>query len=154
MAGNNKLEAYINEKDTFPRSVSATGTISTGNRLDHIVGSGTLFTTEFQAGDWIFVPGQDGLQRIRSIQSDTELRTVQQFSGSFAAEAFSQVDNNPWRRVGWVVIAGTTALIDGVPVFAGEGVNADKTGGPAMVEMPDPIIIDAPADTVHVSYLR
>jgi hypothetical protein len=155
MAGNNRLDVFNNEKDTFPRSAAGTGTISAVNGLNKkIVGVGTSFTTEVRIKDWIYIPSEDELRQVESIVNDLELTVSEGFTGPVSGLAFQVTPKSTYRLISWVVKEGTTVLIDSISFAAGEGDSKDVSGAPAMSSMPDPILIDAPAagDTVHVSF--
>jgi hypothetical protein len=148
MAGNNQIDIFENELETFPRSTSLVGTIETANRNDLVVGTGTSFTTDFQVDDWIFVAALGEVKKIKHIVSDTQMHLYQEFSAPVAPGAVPRKVKNPaWRSVSWAVIAQAVGpiTIDGCAVPVGLTDSDDKTGGPMMVELPNPIIIDTSA---------
>lgn len=58
-------------KDTVPASATVTGKISTiGTK---VIGDGTLFTTQFQIFDFVYVAGQSEVRKVVNIVSDTEM---------------------------------------------------------------------------------
>lgn len=108
---------YNNETETFPVSTSLTGTISTVNGLNkEIVGVGTLFTTELQEGDWLYVASAGEVRQIENIVSDTKLSVKQAFStlaGATPKKVFCS-----FRKIS-VSIEGTTATVNGMRYYRG-----------------------------------
>jgi len=86
MAKNNP-KVLITSDNTFPLSSAATGTITKVNNKK-IVGVGTLFTTEFAIGDWIYVVAINEISQIANIVNNLELTLVSAFTGAVSATAF------------------------------------------------------------------
>ncbi len=154
MAGNNRLDAFVNEKDTFPRSTAGVGTISAVNGLNKkIVGVGTSFLTAVRLHDWIYIPTEDELRQVVAIVNDLELTVSEGFTNAVSGVAFQVTPKSTYRLISYAVITGT-AIVDGISLIAGEGDAKDVTGAPAMSAVPDPILINTAtgADKVHVSF--
>jgi len=150
---NNNLDIYTSELDTYPRSTAQVGTVSVGNRNDQIIGTGTSFT-ELCPCQWIFIPGTSEVGQIRQIVSDTEMYLFNPLENAAAAEAYSSVPNTYDRLVSWAVTDGTP-VVDGCTVPTGLGNTIDKTGGPAMTQLIDPIVFDTTGGgSIKVSYSR
>lgn len=152
MAGNNNIELYTAEKDTFPRSSALTGTISAVNGLNKkIVGSGTSFKTELTEGEWIFVAAEDEVRKIENIVSDTELTVRQGFTNGFTGATGKKTPRSAYRSVSFLVDT-LTAVVDGVSFAVDRGNSNEIQTAPGVgVTELDPIIIDA-AGNVTVSY--
>ena len=147
---NNQHVTYANVKDTFPQSTSVSGTITKAG-ANLIVGVGTAFTTEFQAGEWIYVAGITEIQQIEQITSDTELYLKSQFSGAVSGATYKRVPKFTYRSISFKIDSSGTAKIDGQTMDAG-------TSGAlsyANAKRPRPIIIDSTtnANNVIVEFL-
>jgi len=134
---NNQHGTYANVKDTFPQSTSVSGTITKAG-ANLIVGVGTAFTTEFQAGEWIYVAGITEIQQIEQITSDTELYLKQQFSGAVSGATYKRVPKFTYRAASWKIDSTGTANIDG------QTIDASTSGALSYMnaKRPRPIIID------------
>jgi len=76
VTGRNVEAEYSNVKDTFPASAAPTaGTISTGYRLDQIIGVATVFLTDVEKGDYIWFTTTDELVEVKGVQ-DIGVATV------------------------------------------------------------------------------
>ena len=153
MAKNNKVDLISNEIDTIPRSVAATGTItSANNRL--IVGSSTLFTTELQEGDWIFISGQSEVQKVVNIVSNTELVLQDAFTTPLSASAFKSVPKNQYTMISWLIDTAGTAEIDGNVFPASASATVENfTVRDGRASLVDPIVMDTTTNS-NVIYVQ
>lgn len=145
ITSNNQYYTYTDVKDTFPVSTSVTGTITKAG-ANLIVGTGTLFTTEFQSGEWLYVAGITEMQQIDWIQSDTELVLKQQFTGAVSGATYKRVPRQTWRTISWKIDDAAAALING-QTFPAE---STATLNYQNARRPDPIIIDSDTNSNSV----
>ena len=122
---NNQFVEYNNVQDSVPPASSGTGTISSVNNGEKIVGVGTSFTTEANIGDWIYIKDQNAFRKIINILNDLELTLDDGFDVALSTAAF---DITPASRLIAVSILPFTsaANIDGVSAPAGISVNYEK----------------------------
>ena len=120
--------AYANVKETFPESTAATsGTISIliGD-LKKVVGVGTVFLTDFNVGDYIWITTADDLRRISSIASDTEM-TLQFPATVAAADTFRKIKPIGYYTVSWANDITGVSNINKIPFAAGLSATYDGT---------------------------
>ncbi len=79
----------------FPAAVSVTGTLSSTST--RITGTGTAFKTEFRQGDYIVNAGNNEIQRVGNIFSDTDMETVVAFAAPLSGSTVKSVANNKIR---------------------------------------------------------
>ncbi len=140
---------YDNIKDTFPQSTSITGstTIDAVNNGTLITGTGTLFTTEFQVGEYLYIPDYSEFRKIESINSDTEMVIKSAFTtATFSNQTAKRVPMNTYRMISWSVDAAGTAKIDNITMEAGDSGTLSMIGG----KRPEPILIDSTANSNNV----
>lgn len=146
MAGNNNHIVLSAETDTIPRSIAPTGTtISTVNGLDlKVVGVGTSFLTEFQIGDWLFIPSELECRKIINIVSDTELTLEKQFSTRpLTAVAYRKTPKSNFSMISYAFDA-SGGSVDGVTAQAGQSNTFEQgTKGGVRAQRVDPIVIEA-----------
>ena len=138
---NGQHAEYEDVKDTFPQSSTLTGTISSANNGEFIVGVGTAFTTELEIGQWIFVAAHTECRQIRSIASDTELYLYFPFTSALSADTGRKVPRQTYSMISWKIDSTGAASIDGIEF------EADNSGSLAIDEIsrkrPEPIIMDS-----------
>lgn len=145
---NGQYAEYNDVKDTFPVSTSLTGTVSSANNGEFIVGSGTLFTTELQTGEWLYVADQDDFRQIRSISSDTELYLYSAFSTALSGDTARRIPRQTYKSISWEVTAAADAEINNISQAAGSSATLPFD---AIARMrPDPILINATGAVVKV----
>ena len=132
--------AYDNVKDTFPQSTALTGTIDGVNNGTLIIGTSTLFTTELQVGEYIYIAAQSSFRKIRRINSDTELVLQSAFpTATFSGATPLRVPEQTYRTISWAIDADGTAKIDNITLPASQSGSADIQGG----KRPEPILVDS-----------
>lgn len=144
---------YDNVHDTFPVSSALTGTITKANNGELIVGSGTLFSTELQTGEWLFIAAIDEVRQIRSISSDTELYLYRAFTGAVSGATARKVPRQTYMSVSWKNVDTDACKINGISQAAGTSATLefDQVGR----VRPKPITIktdDTPASIVEVQH--
>lgn len=133
---------YDNVKDTFPQSTALTGTIDAVGNGEQIAGTSTLFTTELQEGEYLYIAAQSAFRKIRTIVSDTVLYLypAQAFpTATFTGATAKRVPMNTYRMISWSVDAAGTAKIDNITMEAGDSGTLSMIGG----KRPEPILIDS-----------
>lgn len=142
--------AYDNVKDTFPQSTALTGTISAVNNNTLIIGSSTLFTTELQVGEYIYIAAQSAFRKIRRINSDTELVIQSAFPSAVSGATPLRVPEQTYREYSLVIDSAGTAKIDNITLPASTAIGRPMTGG----KRPEPVLIDstANANIVNVEF--
>ena len=146
MAGNNRNIRLSAETDTIPRSIAPTGTtISTVNGLDlKIVGVGTTFLTEFQVGDWLFIPSENECRKIVNIVSDTEMTIEKQFTTRpLTAVAYRKTPKSNYSMISYS-FDSSGGTVDNVVADAGETNSYEQgTKGGVRAQRVDPLVIEA-----------
>ena len=140
-------------QDSIPLSSVGTGTITSVNNKYKIVGVATLFTTEVEIGEFIYIKGQNEFSKVESIESDTELTLDRPFTVDLAGSAFDITPRPMYKEVSWVVTGGGDATIDGVTFSTGESgtITKDTNGSHGQNTLCPPFDIDATATEVKVS---
>lgn len=140
-------------QDSVPKATAGTGTITSVNNKQMIVGVGTLFTTEAQVGDYIYIKGQNEFAKIVSIESDTELQLYRKFTVDLAGAAFHITPKSRYHEVSVLVTGAGSIEIDTVSFSQNEVYNAykDNIGSFAGNKFVAPIDVDATGSTVKIS---
>ena len=126
----NFIEVYSNEIDTYPRSSAVTGTVTSDNDGRDIYGTGTLFASEFQLGEYLFIAAKSEVRRISYISSDTKMTLDEPFTGAALAGATPLRAPRPNNRQIIIEIDSTgTAEISGKELLAGSKVPFQPSGG-------------------------
>lgn len=131
---------YDNVKDTFPISTALTGTVTAAGPA-RLIGTGTLFTTQLQVGEWVYIAANTECRQIKHILSDTELVLDQAFAAAVSGATPRRVPRQTWRGISWLINGTTTAVIDGQTFEAGKSGSLSYMGG----RRPNPIIVDSAA---------
>ena len=124
----------ITSKDTFPASSALTGVVVSVNQGDHIVGTDTLFTSELQEGDYMYVPDNDEKYKIRNIISDTELSLEEPVVTAITAVV--QVTN--------VTLTGSSGTAD--ITVTGSGTDYKATWNTSLTQTADDFVTTHAAD--------
>ena len=144
------------DKDTVPRSASVTGTIETVKKK--VIGSGTKFTSEFQAGDYLYVAAKSEVKRITNIASDTEMTLESAFSSDVAAGGTPKlVKRMTARYVEINNIGGGIAVLDGQNMANNTKVVFEKTpwgSSTAFSDLVDPVILDAAPSDCQITIVK
>jgi hypothetical protein len=113
--------AYANVKETFPVSAAPTsGTITiVAGQPKLVVGTTTVFLTDFNVGDYIWFTSTDELRRIESISSDTELILQQPVAGAITAQAFKTIKAIGYKTISWANDITGVSNINGVAFPSG-----------------------------------
>lgn len=120
VTGRNVEAEYSNVKDTFPASAAPTaGTISTGYRLDQIIGVATVFLTDVEKGDSIWFTTTDELVEVKGVQDDLILSLEREVAGALAGVAFKIVKKNGYKTISWLVDSVAAAEINSISYGAG-----------------------------------
>lgn len=149
----NFLDTYTNEIDTYPRSLAVTGTIDSDNDGRDIYGTGTLFASEFQVGEYLFVAAKSEVRRIKNIQSDTKISLDEPFSGAALSGATPLRVERPNRRsISFSIDTTGAADINGVMLAAGTSNTFQSSGNNSVGRQYQvPIVIDSTANANVVS---
>jgi hypothetical protein len=144
---------YSNVKDTFPQSTALTG----GNTIDGvndgrlITGTGTLFKTELQVGEYLYIAAQSAYRRINGINSNTELTLDEAFpTATFVNATARRTPPQRFREYSWVIEGLLTAKIDNLDFLGGQSETKSYMGG----VRPGPVLIDTTpnANVVKVGF--
>lgn len=140
-------------QDSVPKATAGTGTITSVNNKQKIIGVGTSFLTEAQIGDYIYIKGQNEFAKIVSIESDTELSLFRKFTVDLAASAFHITPRSGYHEVSVLVTGAADAEIDGVAFSQDETYNAykDNIGSFGGNKYTAPIDVDATGTTVKIA---
>ena len=137
----NNPKYSITSDDTFPLSSAATGTITSVNNKEKIVGVGTLFTTEFSVGDWIYINGNNEIRRIVNIVNNLECTIDAPFDTDAAGDTFKKTPKSIYSEISAYVVSGVTT-IDGITFAVGRGTDDYRTAdGSFRKTYVDPIVI-------------
>lgn len=137
---------YDNVKDTFPQSTSLTGTITAVNNNTLVIGTSTLFTSELQVGEYIYIAAQSVFRKIRRINSDTELVLETAFDSAVSGATPRRVPVQGYRMISWGIDSTGTAKIDNITFQASMSGTLSYMGG----KRPEPILIDSTANGNNV----
>ena len=138
---------YDNVKETFPASDSITGTIDGVNNGTLIVGTSTLFTTELQEGQYLYIAAQSAFRKIISIVSATVLYIDSAFpTATFTGATARKIPNKRYKSISWEIDAAGTAVINGITFPASNSATLALIGG----VYPEPILVDSTGNTNNV----
>lgn len=137
-----------NAKDTFPSSTALTGTVTSVNRKDKILGVGTLFTSELQTGDYLYSPVNSEVREIIGIVNDLELTIDSPFTADLAAESARKTPPVPYTFVSIKAVGGDCD-IDGQTHTINDPVGFERNFGS---RRPKPLVVD-PSSTALISYM-
>lgn len=143
----------LTSQDSIPLSTAGTGTITSVNNKRKIVGVGTLFTTEVEIDEYIYIIAQAEFRKVVSIESDTELTLDIKFTTDLTGSAYKITPRPMYKEVSWEVTGAGNAAIDGVTFVQNDsGTIAGTTCGSfgQNIFVP-PIDINAAGTTVKVS---
>jgi hypothetical protein len=132
--------------DTFPnRFVLKTGVVSTVAGQAIIQGTGTLFTSEFVVGDYLF-NGTDEVRRVTSIYSDTLMYVDYAFTNPLVGALVKRVQGSRSQQGGLLAVSNG-AIWNGITFTAGESQNwgSDLDSNRVI----DPIVVDGTGGTVR-----
>ena len=104
-----------NTQESIPKSSAGTGTITSNNNGEQIIGIGTLFTKECRLNDYIYIKGQNEFAKIVDIRSDTELYLYRPFTTPLAGSAFNVTPYSSYHEISVYVDGASQVLIDNVP---------------------------------------
>lgn len=144
-------------KDTVPASAAVTGTIETVGRK--VIGTNTLFTTEYQVNDWLYVAAQSAVRKVVSINSNTEMTLDVAFGSDVAAGGTPK--RVPYQTCRFMKIhnsGGGTATIDGQNLITTTIAEFSKVGAfgssTALKDFIDPIVLDGTSSTCQVTIVK
>lgn len=140
---NGQHGTYDNVKDTFPLSTILTGTISSVNNHERIVGSGTAFLTEISRGEWLYVAAETEVRQVREVLSDTELILEENFTATLSGATAKRTPRQTYRSISWLVDDAGTAKIDGQTFPSGKSGTLALTRVNETGKRAAPIIIDS-----------
>jgi len=144
--GNIVESKYDNVKETFPESVAPTGgTISTGYRLDQLIGVGTSFLSDLEKGDVIWFTTTDELADVIAIDGDLKVTLSREISGSLAGVAFRVVKKNGFKSISWLIDSANPALINTIeyPLGTSKSYGNDKPNGQGGGRRTNPVLVDS-----------
>lgn len=156
---NTKYYIINNTADTVPASTQGTGTVVAGAGDKGMVGTGTLFTTELQKGDWIADITHNEVRRIIGILNNTDLQIEQGFTNAQSG-SFYFVKSSRARAI-TVACDNVAVTIDGAAMFAtgsNGAVTFDKSsigspGSHSPTDFIDPIIVGASGHNAYITLL-
>lgn len=143
---NNAQSYSYTTVDCFPDLKQLkSGTVSQAASTAIIIGVGTLFTTEFLVGDYIFNNSNE-VRKITSIYSDTLMYTDYPFTVALAGAALYRVPASRTQQGGLLAVANG-AIWNGITFTAGESQNwgSDLDSNRVI----DPIVVDGTVGTVR-----
>lgn len=151
---NSEFYTLSNAKNTFPLSVSKTGTIAIQATFTRVIGTGTLFTKELEVGGWIYVPAQNEFRKITGIDTNTEMSIDKPFSAVVnAGTALLYIAPTVYCEIGVVIPPGladgainTQLLTNGIPVNWSKA-SRDNSGDRDLI---DPVLLDATGTVMHI----
>jgi hypothetical protein len=127
------------------RSAILTGTVSTTNGSPTVTGSGTSFTSIFQAGD-IIATSSGGTRRITTVTSDTEMTAESNFTSTTASQTYRRGGRAPntWYNI-YAATNGTTSgvIISPRNVAGGDTLVDSPTGYTSTRQLPFTIRTDS-----------
>ena len=143
-------------KDTVPASASVTGTIETVGTK--VIGTGTLFTSQFQIFDCVYVAAKSEYRIVQNIVSDTEMTLDSAFTTDVAAGGTPKlVKRFQCTKITVDNIGAGLATIDGQTLGAGKSVVFEKQpygSSRAISDLLNPILVDATASNCNITIVR
>jgi len=147
------VRAVISDKRSVPFNVAGTGTITTNGIK--IIGTGTLFSTELQAGAYLVNLSTNEAIKVYRQDTDTKAFLEKPFSSNISVAAAPQIISKAKAKVKEIKLQTAGAcFIDGVAFTGTEDYNKNgdhKSGRPNLIE---PIIVDATGSTVTVDIIN
>lgn len=123
---NNNILVFTNTQDSIPKATAGTGTITARNDHRLITGNGTLFLTEVNVWDWIYMKANNEFRQVVDIMSNTELIIDTKFDSNPNGSAYFITPRSRYRSVELMVTGSGDALIDGETLEQGEGLEWNK----------------------------
>jgi len=112
--------SYTNVKETFPASVTGSGTVSSVNGANkRIIGDHSLFLSEVQLGDFIWFTSTDEIREVESVTNDSTLTLKFGTASPIVAGNFKIVPKTGYRSVSWSIDTVAGATINGIAYEAG-----------------------------------
>lgn len=143
-------------KDTVPASASVTGTIETVGTK--VIGTGTLFTTEFQIYDCLYVAAKSEYRIVMNIVSDTEMTLDAAFTSDVAGGGTPKLINRfKATKIEVENVGLGTATIDGQNLASGTKACFEKQpygASRAITDFISPIVLDASSSDCQVTIVR
>lgn len=143
----NTNPVLVTTKRCVPLEQAKTGTVSSTGKI--ITGTGTLFTTEAQGGQWVYSSSQNEVRRIIKISSATELEIDFPFTTPLVAAPFVVVPASRYTKLQYFNVGGGIAQIDGVNIAAAATgafeINRDSV---SKHDFLDPIIVDGSVSNI------
>jgi len=141
-------------KQTVPASASVTGTIETIAKK--VIGTGTLFTTQFQPFDWLYVAAKSEFRQVVNIVSDTEMTLDAAFTTDVAATGTPLIVKRfQATKIEVLNVGAGTATIDGQNVITTQkAVTFEKQpwgSSRSLTDFVDPILVDATASNCAIT---
>jgi hypothetical protein len=161
---NTKFYKISDDKQTVPASANKTGTISTQGTA--VIGVGTLFKTEMQAGSWLTDLANNELRKVLRVESNVLAYLESAFQADIAALTTPNIVANTSLNIRELSViiplvnsAGTayafgeldgTELESGLPVTFGKA-SKDNENSFSYI---DPIEADATGTVINVTTLK
>lgn len=146
------VRAVISDKRSVPFNASGTGTITTYGIK--IVGTGTLFSTELQAGSYLVNLTTNEAIKVYRQDTDTKAFLEKPFAADITA-ATPQIISKAKAKVKEIqLVTAGSCFIDGVAFTGTKGYNKNgdhKSGRPNLIE---PIIVDASGSSMTVDIIN
>lgn len=142
---------YDNEQDSFPRSTTGSGTITSVNNKTKIVGSGSSFLTEARVGDYIYIKAQSAFRKIIEIQTATELFIDRAFASNVSASAYRITPRDCYSEISAAVVDTGAAVINGVTFAQNQVWTDSKSSRDNGARCVDPMDINATGTKVRVT---
>ncbi|WP_205959327.1 tail fiber domain-containing protein [Pantoea stewartii] len=115
------------------------GTIALSNNSDAVTGSGTSFTSELKSGDFLVstVGGVAYTLGVKSIESDTALTLVEQFTGP-------STTGLSWTPIPYGTMTAITAQLAAQVTYAVRGFNLDKANWQGIFSNAQSVTVNLP----------
>lgn len=126
-----------------------TGTVVTVNANDGlaVIGTGTLFLTEYNVGDWLPSKLNTEVRRINSITSNTLMWIDEKFTVQLAGEAAKNTPHSRWTEITLQPQTGSTGTINNAAFLAAHQYKFKKENPVFPV---DPVVITVTAGIVEI----
>ena len=142
----------ISDKRSIPFNANGTGTIVTHGIA--VVGTGTLFKTELQAGSYLVDLTQNECRRVYRVDSDTSAFLEKPFTSDIASSAPKIITHIQAKVKEISLDTSSACFIDG-EAFTGI-LTLSRSGDSQSTrrDLLDPIIVDASAGSMNVSIIN
>ena len=105
----------------IPKPATGTGTVAVTNNTTVVIGTGTLFLTQLNIGDWLYFPTTKQFGQVLDIASNTRLILDRNITPAVVAGELVKAMVPRFKRVKFANTGGAAATINGISYAAATG---------------------------------